>query len=43
MASFIVGVANAQHMTLETDREVVTRQRFAKAPGSFIIDSFLGR
>jgi hypothetical protein len=43
MASFIVGVANAQQMTLETDQEVVTRQRFAKAAGSFLLDSFPGR
>lgn len=43
MASFVVGVANAQYMTLETDREVVTRQRFAKAAGSFLLDSFPGR
>lgn len=43
MASFIVGVANAQQMTLETDQEVVTKQRFAKAAGSFLLDAFPGR
>lgn len=43
MASFIVGVANAQQMTLATDQEVATRQRFAKAAGSFLLDAFPGR
>lgn len=43
MASFITGVANAQHMTLETDQEIVTRQRFAKAAGTYIYESFPGR
>ncbi|WP_305031995.1 hypothetical protein [Hymenobacter convexus] len=43
MASFITGVVNAQQITLESDREVETRQRFAKKAGSFLIDVFPAR
>jgi hypothetical protein len=40
MASFITGVVNAQQITLEVDEEVLTRQRFAKQAGSFLLDVF---
>lgn len=43
MASFITGVVNAQQITLEADQEAVTRMRFAKQAGSFLIDVFPGR
>jgi hypothetical protein len=40
MASFITGVVNAQQITLEADEEAVTRERFAKQAGSFLLDVF---
>lgn len=40
MASFITGIVNAQQITLEADEEVLTRERFAKQAGSFLLDSF---
>ncbi|WP_375434525.1 hypothetical protein [uncultured Hymenobacter sp.] len=43
MASFITGIVNAQQMTLEVDQEAVTRERFAKNAGSFLLEVFPGR
>jgi hypothetical protein len=43
MASFVTGVANAQHMTLETDQEIASRLRFAREARSFLEGAFPGR
>lgn len=43
MASFVVGIVNAQQITLESDAEAMTRVRFAREAYSFITDVFPGR